>query len=68
MVEAISYWKLACPQELLVQAGALTTTDISFFKSLFLHGLGEFYYVNTIDFTIDNFLQSDQRSLVKILL
>ncbi|MEK7578061.1 MAG: hypothetical protein AAB492_05665 [Patescibacteria group bacterium] len=55
MVEAISYWKLACPQELLVQAGALTTTDISFFKSLFLHGLGEFYYVNTIDFTIDNF-------------
>lgn len=56
LVEAISYWKAACPPELLVEAGALTEDQVVWWKDLFLHGLGEFFYKNTIDFTKKDFL------------
>lgn len=55
VVEAISYWKMACPKELYVEAGRLTPTSIRFFEDLFFHGLGEFYYINNIDFTVNDF-------------
>lgn len=57
MVEAISYWKAATPGEFVVEAGALTPTQIRFWYDLFIHGLGEFYYRNDIDFTQPDFLR-----------
>lgn len=57
LVEAISYWKAACPKEFIVEAGSLTQTQIRFWYDLFLHGLGEFYYQNKIDFTVPDFLK-----------
>lgn len=56
LIEMISYWKLACPQELVVEAGALTPISQRFMEDLLLHGLGEFYYTNKIDFTTAKFL------------
>lgn len=56
LIEALSYWKAACPPELFVKAGKLTDQQISWWHSLFMHGLGELYYKNGIDFTTDNFL------------
>ncbi len=55
VVEAISYWKAACPKELFVEAGQLSSTSTRFFEDLFFHGLGEFYYINKIDFTVNDF-------------
>lgn len=56
IVEAMSYWKLACPPEFVIEAGPISKQTQTFFEDLFLHGLGEFYYVNGIDFTTEQFL------------
>lgn len=56
LVEAISYWKAACPPEFVVEAGVLSPGQVRFWYDLFIHGLGEFFYRNTIDFTHENFL------------
>lgn len=56
LIEALSYWKAACPPELFVKAGKLTDRQISWWHSLFIHGLGELYYKNGIDFTPQDFL------------
>ena len=57
MVECISYWKAACPVELVVRAGSLNQEQITFWHDLFLNGLGEFFYKNNIDFTQKDFLR-----------
>ncbi len=56
LVEALSYWKLAAPKEFVIEAGVLDAEQIRFWYDLFIHGLGEFYYRNQIDFTKDDFL------------
>ena len=50
MVELISYWKAACPPEILIKAGYLDKEQISFWKNLLIKGLGEFFYTNKLDF------------------
>jgi len=57
IIEAISYWKAACPREFVIEAGSLTNDEIRFWYDLFIHGLGEFYYRNDIDFTRPDFLR-----------
>lgn len=57
MVEAISYWKAACPPEFVVKAGLLNSEQIAWWKDSFRHGLGEFFYKNNIDFTRKDFLR-----------
>lgn len=56
MVELISYWKCACPKKVIINAGYLDNEQISFFKKLYYYGLGEFFYVNNIDISIDDFM------------
>lgn len=56
MVEAISYWKAACPPELVIEAGSLTDIQIAWWHDLFINGLGEFFYKNQIDFIQPDFL------------
>lgn len=56
LIESISYWKAACPPELSIEAGSLSLEQISWWHNLFIHGLGEFYYKNDIDFTQAGFL------------
>lgn len=55
LVEAISYWKTACPSEFVIEAGVLSAEQIRFWYDLFIHGLGEFFYRNSIDFTVPDF-------------
>lgn len=57
LVEAISYWKAACPGEFVVEAGVLSSEQTRFWYDLFLHGLGEFFYRNQIDFTKEDFFE-----------
>lgn len=56
LIEAISYWKVACPQELVIKAGKLSPKQVAWWHDLFIHGLGEFFYINNIDFNKPDFL------------
>lgn len=56
LAELPSYWKCACPNTIKIEAGSLNSDQITWWKSLFKHGLGEFYYINKIDFTEKQFL------------
>ncbi len=49
LVESISYWKCACPPTLRIECGSLSEDQIRWWEDLFIHGLGEFFFVNQID-------------------
>ena len=55
MVELISYWKAAIPKEIVIEAGSCSEEQLRFWRDLMIHGLGEFYYQNGIDFTAPDF-------------
>lgn len=57
MVELISYWKLTCSPKVVIEAGALTKEQIAWWKDLYFHGLGEFFYVNGITTDIDSMME-----------
>lgn len=54
MVETISYWKTVCPKTLKVCCGKLDAEQISWWKKLFYHGLGEFMYLNGIEVSMED--------------
>jgi hypothetical protein len=62
LVEAISYWKSACPPIFKVAAGPLSLEQIAWWQDLFIHGLGEFYFINQLDFTIPDLLTIEAAS------
>ena len=49
MVELVSYWKIACPQNVIIKCGVLTDTQLQWWKKLYYNGLGECFYVNGIE-------------------
>ena len=56
MIELISYWKIACPKQVIIKPYALDEEQIRWWKKLYFNGLGEFFYVNGIETTIDDFM------------
>lgn len=56
MIELISYWKCLCPPTVVVRCGSLTEDQVAFWKKIYFNGLGEFFYINGIQATIDDFL------------
>ncbi len=56
MVELISYWKAFASPILIIETGALTDSQIAFWKKLYFNGLGEYFYLNKIETTLDNFM------------
>lgn len=57
MVELVSYWKIACPPQVLIKCGYLDEEMISWWKSLYFNGLGEFYYTNGIEENQQDFME-----------
>lgn len=57
MVELISYWKISCAPLVRIRAGALDEVQIAWWKELYFHGLGEFYYTNGIDVEPESFMK-----------
>lgn len=57
IINAISYYKLSCAPEFIIKAGYLDDNQKYFFKKLFYNGLGEFMFVNNLNFTFDDFMQ-----------
>ena len=56
LVELISYWKCTCSPNVIIEAGGLDEYQINWFKKLYYYGLGEFFYVNGINTSIDEFM------------
>jgi len=48
MVELVSYWKTVCPPTVLIEPRTLTPEQVRWWKKLYLKGLGEFFYTNSI--------------------
>lgn len=57
MVELISYWKVACPPKVTISCGYLSKEQALWWKKLYFHGLGEFFYVNHIDVKEQDFME-----------
>jgi UDP-N-acetyl-alpha-D-muramoyl-L-alanyl-L-glutamate epimerase len=49
LVEMLSYWKAACPSQVVIKAGYLSDAQQAWWLRLWLQGLGEFWYVNQLD-------------------
>lgn len=49
MIEMISYWKAACPPVIRIECGSLDDDQVNWWKKLYYHGLGEFFYLNSIE-------------------
>ena len=57
MIELISYWKCCCCPKIEIKTGNLSEEAISFWKKIYYQGLGEFFYCNSIETTIDEFVR-----------
>lgn len=57
MIELISYWKAICPKKIIVKPYKLTQSQIEFWKKIYYHGLGEFFYLNSIKTNIEDFVE-----------
>lgn len=56
LIELISYWKAACPLEVRILPHSMTNGQLDFWKKIYWHGLGEFFYLNSIDTDRENFM------------
>jgi len=66
LIELISYWKAACPKKIIIRAGKLNTEQIAWWKDLYLHGLGEFFYRNGINCGLRDLLTIEVESKKRI--
>mgnify|MGYP006278506975 CR=1 FL=1 len=69
MVELISYWKAACPSKVVIKPYQLNNEQVDFWKKLYFHGLGEFFYTNDINVSQDDFMEiipESDKSLEKL--
>ena len=57
MVEALSYWKCACPKKMIIECGNLNSEQIQWFKKLYYYGLGEYRYINNIDISMEEMIE-----------
>jgi hypothetical protein len=57
MIEMVSYWKATASPLIEVLAGVLSTSQCEWWQDLFLNGMGEFFFKNSIDFTASHFLR-----------
>lgn len=57
MVEVISYWKASCSPTLVIKSFLLNEKQISWWKKLYFQGLGEFFYLNGLNPSEEDFMQ-----------
>ena len=57
LAEIPSYWKATASPEIVIKAGYLSPQQIAWWHDLLIRGMGEYFYVNQIDFTSKNFVK-----------
>ena len=50
LIIGISYWKLYCPEIIIIESFSLNKEQADFWNTVYTNGLGEFYFKNKIDF------------------
>ena len=60
MAELAHFWKATLAPEIVIRAGKLSSEQAAFWENLYTEGLGEFFYVNQIDFRNLIHVVSDQ--------
>lgn len=56
LAEIPSYWKATCSPKIIIMAGNLDNNQIAWWHKLFIKGMGQYFFENTIDFTNTDFL------------
>jgi hypothetical protein len=56
LIEFISYWKAACPPQVIIKGHKLTEEQVSWWKNVYYQGLGEFFYTNKIETSLPEFM------------
>jgi len=56
MVELISYWKTACPPNVVIKPHKLNESQIEWWKNMYYKGMGEFFFMNNIKVDYEDFL------------
>lgn len=56
LIMSLSYWKLTCSKEFIVEAGSVLKEGLKWFSDLFYKGLGQYFYENNIDFKAKDFI------------
>lgn len=69
MIELISYWKLTASPELVIECSRLNDEEIKFFKTVYFNGLGEYFYLNNMKLSYDDFMniRAKKREAVSFL-
>ncbi len=57
MIELVSYWKATCAPSIVIKTGYLSEEQIAWWKKLYFYGLGEFFYTNGIETSLEDFVQ-----------
>jgi UDP-N-acetyl-alpha-D-muramoyl-L-alanyl-L-glutamate epimerase len=57
MIELISYWKAACPPKVIIKPHSLSVSQVKFWKKIYYHGLGEFFFMNSIHINEEEFME-----------
>jgi len=56
LIELISYWKAACPPQVIIKGQKLNEQQVSWWKNIYYQGLGEFFYTNEIETSLQEFM------------
>jgi hypothetical protein len=56
MIELVSYWKATCSPKVVIRPFSLHPEQITWWKNLYYHGLGEFFYLNGIHVDAQSFM------------
>ncbi len=56
LIEMISYWKAACPEQVIIKGQKLSDEQVLWWKNVFYQGLGEFFYTNGIHSSQTDFM------------
>jgi len=57
MIELISYWKAACSPLVVIKPAGFDQDQVRWWKNLYFNGLGEFFYLNSIDADEESFME-----------
>ena len=62
LIELIKYWMVTCSPVVIIKAGSLKANQIKWWKNLYFKGLQEFFYVNSIEVNVNDFMELTSNS------
>lgn len=57
LADIFSYWKATCSPVIKISAGKLDQHQLNWWKNLLIHGMGQYFYENQIDYRDKDFIK-----------